>query len=170
MNHYSFTKTILVVILMALSLTDSNAQYLQRSIVHEQRSDNPSSYTNIASKKIVRLNGKAYVSWTVMNDTSQGIFAVYKSKGYNSIEPVEFINFPKGIAKNLPVLFSVIDSTLEENSIYHIVKIDCKTVFWANEHIVFRNSVAELRLPEEDMHIEERRMAESKKDLYSQGF
>lgn len=170
MNHYSFTKTILAVILMALSSKNSDAQYLQRLIVHEQRSENPSNYTNIASKKIVRLNGKAYVSWTVMNDTLQGVFAVYKSRGYNSIEAVEFLTYPKGIAKNLPVLFSVVDSTIEENSIYHIVKIDSKALFWAEEHVVFRNTVAELRLPEEDMRIEERRMAESKRDLYSQGF
>ena len=164
-----FTLTIMLVMFSAVH---SKGQYVVRDkCMIPFEDETPPKYKKIVSGKIKRFNGKAYISWVVMNDTLEGVFVIYKSSNFNSIKPVEYLRFPNGLVLNVPLTFSVVDSSLETGyDTYHIVKVDRNTLFDLNEHVVYRNSVSNLKLPEEDQYLEQKRLAKTEKGLYSQGF
>jgi hypothetical protein len=172
MNRAIAIKFTLTIMLVMFSAVHSKGQYIIRDeYMTPFEVEAPPKYKKIVSLKINRFNGKAYISWMVMNDTLEGVFAIYKSSNFNSIKPVECLVFPKGLVLDVPLLFSVVDSSLETGyDTYHIVKVDRNTLFDLNEHVVYRNSAANLKLPEEDRYLEQKRLAKTEKDLYSQGF
>ena len=172
MNHIGIIRSSLIVLLILASSVISNGQYNEKNtLLSIPKNPYTPSYKNLVSSRLTHFNGKVYVSWTIMGDTLEGCFAIYKSKDYGKAKIVQYVTFPKGLVRNVPILFSIVDSSVEnEYDMYHIVKLDGNTVFYANEHVIFRNSVANMRMPEKDSYIEQKRLTESRKDLYSQGF
>jgi hypothetical protein len=172
MNLIGIIRSSLILLFTLASTLVSNGQYIEgNSLISVPSNPYNNDYKGLVSSRITHLNGKVYISWTVMNDTVQGCFAVYKSKDYGRAKAINYVTFPEGLVRDVPILFSIVDSSVENQyDIYHIVKIDQNTVFYANEHVLFRNSVANMRLPEHDSYIEQKRLAESRKEFYSQGF
>ena len=164
MNRIGIIRSSLILSFTLLTLV-SNGQYKEEnSFISVHKNPYNNDYDNLVSSRITHFDGKAYVSWNVMNDTAQGYFAVYKSKDYGKVKIVQLVTFPEGLVRNIPIMFSIVDSNLEnEYDMYHIVKVDRNTVFYANEHVLFRNSVSNLRLPEKDSYIEQKHLAQSRK-------
>lgn len=162
-----------VFLLMFLSSTlYSNGQYREKnSFSTVSTTIESGNYNNLVSSKITRCNGKAYISWTIVNDTIEGYFAIYKSKDFKEIKTIDYVKIPKGLVLNVPIIFSVTDSIVDNTyDTYHIIKMDQNTTFFASNHIVFHNSIANVQLPEQDFYTEQKSLVDSKKDLYSQGF
>lgn len=129
-------------------------------------------YKNLVWSKMKKIDDKVYLSWTVKNDTTEGYFAVYKAKGFlGPFTPVEFIKYPRGLVKNVPIWFSSSDTTFDyENNFYFVVKLDNNMLIAPLEEKILQSSVAMFVIDEPTNFKDPvlRRFASS--DLYTQEF
>jgi hypothetical protein len=100
-------------------------------------------YRSLVSSKIKKIDNSIYLSWSVVNDTLEGHFAVYKSKDHlGPFIPLEFIKYPKGIAKNVSIYFSCSDKEFDnENNIYFVVKLNKNSLVLPMEERIYESSI-----------------------------
>lgn len=173
MSYGNLLKTLLVIFFSASSTVASHAQFLTTKPYIGNKFDlHEDNYKFLVNAKVKRYDDKLYLTWLVANDSLEGYFAVYKSKGYSGpFVNLEFIYYSKGITKNTPIMFSCVDSSMDaEFNIYYIVKLDRNSLVIPLENKIWQSSIATFIIPEKDFNSQPVKKEEMVSDLYSQGF
>lgn len=164
---------LLWIILITVSAIPAYGQYKTVFPITANRFELQSlPYKNLVWSKMKKIDDKVYLSWTVKNDTTEGYFAVYKAGGmFGPFTPIEFIKFPRGLAKNVPIWFSSSDTTFDyENNFYFVVKFDNNMLITPLEEKILQSSVAMFVIDEPTNFKDPVLRRSASSDLYTQEF